>query len=63
MFGDNFAHFSIKMYAVGTVKNFKDHNTFYGELAKIFEPHREKPVFGVSDQVQYKSGCTATEDG
>ena len=22
-----------------------------------------KPVFGVSDQVQYKPGCTATEDG
>ena len=22
-----------------------------------------KPVFGVSDQVRYKSGCTATEDG
>ena len=22
-----------------------------------------KPVFGVSDQVQHKPGCTATEDG
>ena len=22
-----------------------------------------KPVFGVSDQVQHKRGCTATEDG
>ena len=22
-----------------------------------------EPVFGVSDQVQYKPGCTATEDG
>ena len=22
-----------------------------------------KPVFGVSDQVQYKPGCTTTEDG
>ena len=22
-----------------------------------------KPVFGVSDQVRYKAGCTATEDG
>ena len=22
-----------------------------------------KPVFGVSDQVPYKPGCTATEDG
>ena len=22
-----------------------------------------KPVFGVSDQVRYKPGCTATEDG
>ena len=22
-----------------------------------------KPVFGVSDQVRHKSGCTATEDG
>ena len=22
-----------------------------------------KPVFGVSDMVQHKSGCTATEDG
>ena len=22
-----------------------------------------KPVFGVSDQVRYKLGCTATEDG
>ena len=22
-----------------------------------------KPVFGVSDQVQFKPGCTATEDG
>ena len=22
-----------------------------------------KPVFGVSDQVQHKSGCTGTEDG
>ena len=22
-----------------------------------------KPVFGVSDQVQHKPGCSATEDG
>ena len=22
-----------------------------------------KPVFGVSDQVRHKAGCTATEDG
>ena len=27
------------------------------------EPRREKPVFAVSDQVRYKPGCAATEDG
>ena len=29
-----------------------------------FEPrHDKKPVFGVSDQVLHKPGCTATKDG
>ena len=27
------------------------------------EPRREKPVFGVSDQVRHKLGCTTTEGG
>ena len=27
------------------------------------EPRCEKVVFGVSDQVRHKPGCTATEDG
>ena len=29
----------------------------------INEPRRQKPVFGVSDQVRHKPGCSATEDG
>ena len=28
-----------------------------------FGPQCEKTVFGVFDQVRYKPGCTATEDG
>ena len=30
---------------------------------KLYEPRCEKPVFGVSEQVQHKLGYTATEDG
>ena len=30
---------------------------------KVNEPRHEKLVFGVSDQVQHKLGCTAIEDG
>ena len=29
----------------------------------VFLPRYEKTVFGVSDQVRHKPGCTATEDG
>ena len=29
----------------------------------LIEPRCEKRVFGVSDQVPHKPGCTATEDG
>ena len=29
----------------------------------LYEPLVRKPVFGVSDQVRCKPGCTATEDG
>ena len=32
---------------------------FYGEISLIVR----KQVFGVSDQVQQKPGCTSTEDG
>ena len=32
-------------------------------LAFIFEPRHEKTNILVSDQVQHKTGCTATEDG
>ena len=28
----------------------------------IDEPHRKKPVFGVSDQVRHIPGCTASEN-
>ena len=32
--------------------------------SSIFHPcHEKKPVFGVSDQVLHKLGCTTTEDG
>ena len=30
--------------------------------AQYMSPVVRKPVFGVSDQVQHKPGCTATED-
>ena len=39
-------------------------------MLTIYEPHFlcvflfvRKPVFGVSDQVRHKPGCTAPEDG
>ena len=36
------------------------------KFGPIFMPHMSlvvrKPVFGVSDQVQHKPGCTTTED-
>ena len=33
-------------------------------LSQIYlSPVVRKPVFGVSDQVRHKPGCTATEDG
>ena len=32
-------------------------------LAFIFEPRHEKTNILVSNQVQHKPGCTATEDG
>ena len=30
---------------------------------RLYEPCARTPVFGVSDQVKHKPGCTATEDG
>ena len=33
------------------------------QIRCTFEPRCEKQVFGVSDQVRRKPGCTATEDG
>ena len=34
-----------------------------GPLVYIYEPRREKTNVLVSDLVQHKPGCTATEDG
>ena len=34
-----------------------------GACKSIYEPRREKTNVLVSDLVQYKLGCTATEDG
>ena len=33
------------------------------DFCKSYEPRCEKPVFGVSDQIRHKPGCTTTEDG
>ena len=33
------------------------------QKASVNEPHHEKTNVQVSDQVQHKPGCTATEDG
>ena len=32
-------------------------------IAVLYEPHREKSVSWVSDQVRHKPGCTDTEEG
>ena len=39
-----------------------DLTSIYSELYNLRRDVR-KPVFGVSDQVRHKPGCTATEDG
>ena len=40
---------------------------FVTEINEFFQDHMShvvrKPVFGVSDQVRHKPGCTVTEDG
>ena len=38
---------------------------FCNDSNDILELSRDvrKPVFGISDQVRHKSGCTATENG
>ena len=43
-------------YNVCVTWNIKD-------ITCIYEARCEKTVFGVSDQVGHKWGCTATEDG
>ena len=43
--------------------------TWHGELdmkslgTGINEPRCEKPVFGLSDPIRHKPGCTTTQDG
>ena len=44
-------------------KNIKMKNCKKNLVYSIFEPRREKTNILVSNQVQHKPGCTATEDG
>ena len=41
----------------------KDAADIKANSEESIEPRSEKTVFGVSDQVLHKPGCTATEDG
>ena len=49
-------------------QKFHDLETWYGPWGlKVYKCYMSlvlrKPVFGVSDQVRHKPGCTATENG
>ena len=52
--------FPVKSLCTKSISNFMSHvhhDSLYMSLVV------RKPFFGVSDQVQHKPGCTATEDG
>ena len=72
IFDDNFAYYSFGEADLRFCFRICKKSVFpcYGLYCSIGprfqilnEPRCEKTVFGVSDQVRYKPGCTATEDG
>ena len=63
MFSWGFSYFYEVDDSIFNFRNVGWHFSFLFLFNLLNEPRREKTVFGVSDQVDTKSGFTAIEDG